>query len=96
MRIRNFLHKGLKRLYLEDNGKGVPADTIDKLCKILALIDEMEDESELSTLPSWKAHILVGNRKGTWSLSVTLNKRLTFCINYDEREIYDIDLEDYH
>jgi proteic killer suppression protein len=35
-------------------------------------------------------------RKGTWSLSVTRNLRLTFRIDAAEREIYDVNLEDYH
>jgi toxin HigB-1 len=39
---------------------------------------------------------LMGDRKGTWSLSVTGNRRLTFRIDSAKREIYDIDLEDYH
>ncbi len=40
-------------------------------------------------------HTLTGDRKGTWSLSVTRNRRLTFTID-DEREICDLNLEDYH
>ena len=47
-------------------------------------------------LPSWKAHILTGDRKGTWSLSVTANRRLTFRIDTTGCEIYDVNLEDYH
>ena len=47
-------------------------------------------------LPAWKVHRLTGDRKGTWSLSVTRNRRLTFRIDIAEREIYDLNLEDYH
>jgi len=43
----------------------------------------------------WKVHPLTGGRKGTWSLSVTGNRRLTFTID-DDREICDLNLEDYH
>ena len=96
MRIRSFAHKGLKRLYAEDNVKGVSPDSADKLRKMLAFLDEMQDPDELRSLPVWKAHILTGERKGTWSLSVTGNRRLTFRIDAVEREIYDINLEDYH
>jgi proteic killer suppression protein len=49
---------------------------------------------ELRGLPLWKAHVLTGDRKGTWSLSVTRNRRLTFRIEDDE--IIDLNLEDYH
>ena len=87
---------GLKKLYEEDNAKGVPPETVDKLRKMFAFLDEMEDPEELRALPSWKVHTLTGNRKGAWSLSVTANRRLTFRIDLIEREIYVLDLEDYH
>ena len=96
MKIRNFAHKGLKRLYVEDSARGVPPETADKLRKMLAFLDDMEEAEELRNLPSWKVHTLTGNRAGTWSLSVTANRRLTFRIDSAEREIYGVNLEDYH
>lgn len=94
MRIRSIAHKGLRRLYEENSSKGLNADTVDKLRKMLAFLDAMQDPEELRALPTWKAHILTGDRKGTWSLSVTRNWRLTFGIGDDE--IIDLNLEDYH
>ena len=96
MKIRNFTHKGLKRLYSEDSVKGVPPDTVDKLRKMFAYLDNMEDPQELRTLAAWKVHTLTGGRKGTWSLSVTRNRRLTLRVDTAEREICDMNLEDYH
>jgi len=96
VKIRNFTHKGLKRLYAEDIAKGVPPDTVDKLRKMFAYLDTIEDAEELRALAAWKAHILSGDRKGTWSLSVTRNRRLTFRVDTAEREICDVNLEDYH
>jgi len=51
VKIRNFVHKGLKRLYAEDSAKGVPPDTVDKLRKMLAFLDDMQDPEELRSLP---------------------------------------------
>lgn len=96
MRIRSFAHKGLKRLYLEDSAKGVPPDTVEKLRKMFAFLDAMQDAEELRALANWKPHVLTGRRKGTWSLSVTRNRRLTFLIDSDQSEICDLNLEDYH
>lgn len=96
MKIRNFAHKGLKRLYAEDSAKGVPPDAVDKLRKMLAFLDDMQDLEELRSLPAWKVHTLAGDRRGTWSLSITRNRRMTFRIDITEREIYDLNLEDYH
>ncbi len=96
VKIRTFVHKGLKALYADDIGKGVPPDSADKLRKMLAFLDDMEDPEELRSLPTWRVHTLAGDRKGTWSLTVTRNRRLTFSIDIVEREIYDVNLEDYH
>ena len=68
-KIRNFVHKGLKRLYDEDVAKAVPPDTVDKLRKMLAFLDDMQDRQELRALPTWKVHTLTGDRKGTWNLT---------------------------
>jgi proteic killer suppression protein len=86
----------LKKLYEDDVAKSVPPDAADKLRKMLAFLDDMEDPEELRALPSWKVHTLTGDRKGTWSLSVTANRRLTFRIDTGGREIHDVNLEDYH
>jgi len=96
VKIRNFAHKGLKRLYEEDDAKGVAPNTADKLRKMLVFLDEMETPEELLALPSWRAHTLSGDREGTWSLSVTANRRLTFYLDLAGREIQDLNLEDYH
>jgi proteic killer suppression protein len=96
MRIRNFVHKGLKRLFLEDETRDLPADVVDKLRKMLAFLEDMEDPEELHALSTWKAHTLSGNRRGNWSLYVTRNRRLTFSIDMAENEVCDVNLEDYH
>ena len=94
MKIRSIAHKGLRRLYEEDASKGVTADAVDKLRKMLAFLDAMQDPEELRALVTWKAHRLTGDRKGTWSLHVTRNWRLTFRV--EDKEIVNLDLEDYH
>ena len=81
-------------MYEDNSSKGVSADTVDKLRKMLTFLDAMENLEELRALPLWKAHVLTGDRKGTWSLHVTRNRRLTFRIEDDE--IIDLDVEDYH
>ena len=75
--------------------KGVPPDTVDKLRKMFAFLDAMQEADELRALTVWKGHTLLGDRKGTWSLSVTGNRRLTFWIDA-EPQVCDLNLEDYH
>ncbi len=94
MEIKSFVHKGLKRLYVDDSPKGLPPDSVDKLRAMLSFLQDMQDPARLRSFPLWKAHQLTGQRKGVWSLHVTRNWRLTFRIQDDE--ILDIDYEDYH
>ncbi len=61
---------------------------------MFAFLDAMQEADDLRALTVWKVHTLTGDRKDTWSSSVTRNRRLTFTI--DEREICDLNLEDYH
>lgn len=62
----------------------------------MTFLEEMGDAQELHTIANWKAHQLTGDRKGTWSLTVTRNWRITFRIDKTEEEIVDLDYEDYH
>jgi proteic killer suppression protein len=94
MRLRRIAHRGLRRLYEEDSSKGLGAETADKVRKMLTFLDAMQEPGELRALPTWKAHVLTGDRKGVWSLHVTRNWRMTFRI--EDGEIVDLNLEDYH
>ena len=80
----------------DDNASGLPARQVDKIRKILAFLQDMEREDELRAFPSWKPHRLGGDRRGTWSLSVTRNWRITFRIDRTEGDLIDLDYEDYH
>jgi len=94
MDIRNVVHKGLRRFMLEDDASGVQAAVVSKLRHMLSFLQDMEREEELRAVPSWKAHQLTGRRKGTWSLFVTRNWRLTFRVEHGA--IIDLDYEDDH
>jgi toxin HigB-1 len=96
MQIRNVAHRGLRRLIEKDDPSGVPAAAVEKIRNIVSFLLEMDDIGELRDVPSWRAHQLTGARKGTWSLAVTRNWRITFRIERGQREIVDLDYEDYH
>jgi hypothetical protein len=96
MKIRNVVHKGLRRFIEKDDASGLQPVVVAKIQRMVSFLQDMELEDELRTVPSWKAHQLTGDRKGTWSLFVTKNWRMTFRIADDEIEIIDLDYEDYH
>ncbi|GAA3687945.1 type II toxin-antitoxin system RelE/ParE family toxin [Acetobacter lovaniensis] len=90
------VHKGLRRFIEDDDATGLQAAIVPKVRRIVTFLQDMEREDERRTVPSWKAHQLTGDRKGTWSLFVTKNWRITFRIDQTEIEIIDLDYEDYH
>ena len=94
MKIESIGHKGLRRFFETGNTKGLVGDT-SRLRKMLAFIDAAGSLEELATPPNYGLHQLTGNRKGTWSMTVTKNWRLTFQINEDGA-LTDMELEDYH
>jgi toxin HigB-1 len=96
MKIRNVIHKGLRRFIEDDDASGLQPAVVVKVQRIVSFLQDMEVEDEIRTVQSWKAHMLTGDRKGTWSLSVTRNWRMTFRIDRTEIEIIDLDYEDYH
>ncbi len=63
---------------------------------MLSFLQDMESVEELRDVPTWKAHRLTGDRRGTWSLTVSRNWRLTFRIDPAEQVIVDLNYEDYH
>ena len=96
MKIRNVIHRGLRRFIERDDASGLSPAVVEKVRNMVTFLQEMEDVRELRDVPSWRVHQLTGDRKGTWSLTVTRNWRLTFRIDRTEGEILDLDYEDYH
>ena len=96
MRIRSVGHKGLRRFIESDDVCGLPAPFVEKIRNIVSFVSEMQDESELQSIPSWRAHRLSGGRKGEWALHVSRNWRISLAIDRENNEIARIDFEDYH
>lgn len=94
MRIVSFRHKDLERLWRGNRARGVTQQHEAKLRAMLTALEEAENVAELGTVPGWRLHPLKGNRKGSWSLTVTRNYRLTFAI--ERSNVSEIDFEDYH
>jgi proteic killer suppression protein len=96
MKIRKVVHRGLRRFIQHNDASMLAPAVVERVRNILTFLQEMETAQELRDVPSWKAHQLTGDRKGTWSLTVTRNWRITFKIDQTEGEIFDLDYEDYH
>ena len=84
MKIRTTRHKGLKALIENGDAKGIRPDQIKRAQNILAALRYAASMDEVSGPPGWRIHQLVGDRAGTWSVSVSGNWRITFEIEDGE------------
>lgn len=91
--IKTFRHKGLKQLFETSRSRAISPDLIRRLTRQLDFLNRAISPGDMN-LPGYRLHELKGDRKGTWSVTVSGNWRLTF--SFQERDAYDVDLEDYH
>jgi proteic killer suppression protein len=94
MHIRTFRHKGLRRLYEDDDTRGFSPGVAQRVRNILSALDVAETLHQIAKTPGWRFHSLRGDRIGLYSVRVTANWRITFrAVGLD---VFDVDLEDYH
>jgi toxin HigB-1 len=91
--IRSIRHKGLKRLYVDDDPRGLKREHVIKLGDILARLDAASTATDMR-LPGFDLHPLKGNLKGFWAITVRANWRGIF--RFAEGEAFDVDYVDYH
>jgi proteic killer suppression protein len=91
--IRSFRHKGLKRLFEDDDVSKLPSDMAERIGIILAALESATTIEGLNR-PSFRLHQLKGDRKGEWAVVVRANWRITF--KFSNGEASDVSFEDYH
>jgi toxin HigB-1 len=91
--IKSFKHKGLEKFYTTGRTSGIQTNHAEKLRMQLAALDTAKDIDDLD-IPGYRLHLLKGSRKGTWSITVRANWRLTF--QFTDENVYILNYEDYH
>jgi proteic killer suppression protein len=91
--VRSIRHKGLKRLYEDDDARSVIAEHAVKLRDILARLDAAASADDMD-LPGFRLHPLKGEMKGFWAVTVRANWRVVFRFAADD--VVDVDYIDYH
>lgn len=91
--IERIRHKGLRKLYKNDDPSLLNANHVERLRRILARL-EIADKPHDLDMPGWKLHPLKGDMAGMWSVIVSGNWRVVF--RFEGENITDVDLRDYH
>jgi len=94
VKIRSIAHKGLRRLIEDDDEREIRRDLLPRVRRAITAIVLAPDPQSILGPPGWRIHQLSGDRARTWSISVSGNWRITF--RFQDDEITDLNLEDYH
>ncbi|MFM7712795.1 MAG: type II toxin-antitoxin system RelE/ParE family toxin [Microcystis sp.] len=91
--IVSFKHRGLEQFFESGTTQGIQANHAKRTRLILARLSVATSLQDMN-LPGLVLHELAGQRKGTWTVRVSGNWRITF--TFDGVDACDVDLEDYH
>lgn len=91
--IRSFRHRGLERYFKRSDHRGIPADFVGRLSRVLDRLEAATRPEDMN-LPGYRFHPLKGKRRGSYSVQVSGNWRITF--RFDRGDAIDVNLEDYH
>ena len=91
--IKSFKHRGLERYFLKGTRAGIQAQHEQRIRIVLARLHASSSPQDMN-LPGLHLHHLKGERKGTWSVRVSGNWRITFV--FEGSHAVDVNLEDYH
>ena len=91
--IKSIRHRGLRRLFEQDDPSGVNQEYVGKLRDILATLHAAPAVAHMD-LPGFRLHPLKGQMKGFWSVTVRANCRVIF--RFAEGQAENVDLVDYH
>ena len=91
--IKSFRHKGLRRFFETGSTAGIQAAHARKIRLELTALETAATIEDMA-VPGFHLHLLKGNRKGQWSITVSGNWRITF--EFRDGNAYLLDYEDYH
>ena len=91
--IVGFRHRGLRRLFENDDRRGLNPEHVDKIARVLAQLNRSSRPEEMD-LPGFRLHPLKGELAGFWSVTIRANWRIIF--RFEDRDATDLDFLDYH
>ena len=80
-------------MHERDDRARLPADLVPRIRRILLRLQEATHPGSADA-PGFRLHPLKGNQAGRWSMRVSGNWRVVF--RFENAEVVDVDLVDYH
>lgn len=95
MSIKPFAHEGAEEVFCTGRSRRIGSEFHKRMSLILDAIDGATCVGDLRGARGF--HPLIGDRSGSFAMSVSGNWRLTFRFEHgEEGDVLDVDFEDYH
>ncbi len=92
--IKTFAQPWLEEFWRSGKHQRVPSELEARLLRKMDMLNRAVARKDLPAPPSNRLHALHGDREGQWAISVSGSWRL--CFRFEEGNVYDLDLVQYH
>jgi proteic killer suppression protein len=92
--IKTFADRQTQELYATGMLKQLPPDIVKRASRKLEYLDLAVSLDDLKVPPGNRLHVLKGDRKGQYSISVNDQWRIYF--RFVDSDAYDVEICDYH
>ncbi|MCB1179744.1 MAG: type II toxin-antitoxin system RelE/ParE family toxin [Leptospiraceae bacterium] len=92
--IKSFADKDSEKIWNRNFSKKFPANLQGLIYRKLLLIDAAKDVKDLKSPPGYKLHLLTGDRKNQYAISV--NNQWKICFYFQNGDAYSVEVVDYH
>jgi len=92
--IKTFADRRTQQLYVTGRAKRFPPDIAKRSARKLEYLDLATCLDDLRVPLGNRLHALEGNRKGQYSISI--NDQWRICFRFDDGDVYDVEICDYH
>ncbi|MFK8043023.1 type II toxin-antitoxin system RelE/ParE family toxin [Congregibacter sp.] len=94
MAIKSWKHKGLREFFEKGAKKGIQAKDAKKIELRLDALNSATCPEDMDVLPGWRFHEWHGEGRGTYSVNVSGNWRITF--QFEDGDAHVVNYEDPH
>ncbi len=92
--IKSFRNKETEKVYTREGSSKLPRDIQQAALRKLRMINNAKSINDLRSPPANRLEKLKGNREG--QLSVRINDQWRICFVWQNSDVYQVEITDYH
>ena len=92
--IKSFADNETEKIWNQQRSRKQPGTIQQRALNKLAMLSQSNDLNDLRIPPSNRLEALSGNRRGQFSIRI--NQQWRICFRWDNGDVYDVEISDYH